>query len=86
MRVAHLAFDLGLRHKRSNGVDGDDVERARANEELGDLETLLASVGLRDEQLVDIDADAPRVLGVDRVLCVDERADAATALRLGDTW
>ena len=59
-RVAHLALDLGFRHERGDRVDGDDVERARADEELGDLERLLARVGLRDEELVDVDAD-PRV-------------------------
>ena len=49
-----------------------------------DLERLLAGVGLRDEQLVDVDADALGVGRVHRVLGVDEGADAAAALRLGD--
>ena len=53
-------------------------------EELGDLERLLAGVGLRDEQLVDVDADPARVRRIHRVLGVDERADAATPLRLRD--
>ena len=59
-------------------------ERARADQELGDLERLLAGVGLRDEQLVDVDADPLRVGRVHRVLGVDEGADAAAALGLGD--
>ena len=58
--------------------------RARPDEELGDLERLLAGVGLRDEQLVDVDADPLGVGRVHRVLGVDEGADAAEALRLGD--
>ena len=53
-------------------------------EQLGDLERLLARVGLRDEQVVDVDADPLRVLRIHRVLGVDEGADAAAALRLGD--
>ena len=84
MRVAHLALDLGLRRERGDRVDRDDVERARADEQLGDLERLLAGVGLRDEEVVDVDADALRVRRVHRVLGVDEGADAAAALRLGD--
>ena len=36
----------------------DDVDRARADQHLGDLERLLAGVGLGDQQLVDVDADA----------------------------
>ena len=82
--VAHLALDLGLRHERRHRVDGDDVERARADQELGDLERLLTGVRLRDEQVVDVDADPSRVLRVHRVLGVDEGADPAAALRLGD--
>ena len=82
--VAHLALDLGLRRQRRDRVDRDDVERARADQQLGDLERLLAGVGLRDEQVVDVDADPLRVGRVHRVLGVDERADAAAALRLGD--
>ena len=53
-------------------------------EQLRDLERLLARVGLRDEQVVDVDADPLRVRRIHRVLRVDERADAAAALRLGD--
>ena len=83
-RVAHLAFDLGLRGQRRDRVDGDDVERAGADEELGDLERLLARVGLRDEEIVDVDADPLRVRRVHRVLGVDEGADAAAPLCLGD--
>src|SRR3954468_24332679 len=44
--VAHLALDLGLRRERRDRVDRDDVERARADQQLGDLERLLAVVGL----------------------------------------
>ena len=84
MRVAHLAFDLRLRRQRRDRVDRDDGERAGADEQLADLERLLARVGLRDEQLVDVDADPLGVRRVHRVLRVDERADAAAALRLGD--
>ena len=82
--VAHLALDLRLRRQRRDRVDGDDVHRTRADQQLGDLERLLAGVGLGDEQLVDVDPDLLRVGRVHRVLGVDERADAAAALRLGD--
>ena len=55
-----------------------------AHEHVGDLERLLAVVGLRDEQLVDVDADLLRVERVHRVLGVDEGAHAAELLRLGE--
>ena len=82
--VAHLALDLGARGERRDRVDGHHVEGAAADEHLGDLERLLAVVGLRDQQLVDVDADRLGVDRVHRVLGVDEGALAAALLRLGD--
>ena len=46
MGVAHLALDLGARDQRRDRVDDHEVERGRANEHVGDLEGLLAGVGL----------------------------------------
>jgi len=46
VRVAHLPFDLGLRRQCCDRVDCDDVECARPDQELCDLESLLARVGL----------------------------------------
>ena len=51
--------------------------RSIAPERLGDFERLLARVGLRDEEALDVDADAFRVLDVERVLGVDEGAHAS---------
>jgi hypothetical protein len=51
--VAHVALELGLGHERGDGVDHDDLDGAGAHERLGDLEGLLAVIGLRDEQLLD---------------------------------
>ena len=81
--VAHLAFDLGARHERGDRVDDDAVDAARADERLGDLERLLAGIGLADEELVDVDAAGPGVARIERVLDVDEGDDAAARLRLG---
>ena len=55
--VAHLALELGPRRQRRHGVDRHDVDRAGAHEHVGDLERLLAVVGLGDQQLVDVDAE-----------------------------
>ena len=57
---------------------------AGADEGLGDLECLLAGVGLADQQLVHVDPAGPGIGGIERVLDVDERRDAAALLRLGD--
>ena len=84
MRVAHLALDLGLRRQGRDRVDRDDVERPGADEQLRDLEPLLTGVGLRNEEVVDVDADVLRVRRVHRMLGVDECTDAAAALCLRD--
>src|SRR5205814_2027190 len=59
-------------------------ERARAHQRVGDLERLLAVVGMRDEEVLGLDAELARVAHVERVLRVDEGADAAALLALGD--
>ena len=81
--VAHLALDLGPRHQRGHRVDDDDVEGAGADEHVGDLERLLTGVRLGDQERVGVDAERLGVLGVERVLGVDEGGDAAGLLRVG---
>src|SRR5260370_645336 len=44
--VAHLSFQLRARDERSHRVDDDHVDGAAAHEHLGDLQRLLAAVGL----------------------------------------
>ena len=61
--VAHLALDLGARRERRHRVDHDDVHRAGAHQHVGDLERLLAGVGLRDQQFVDVDTELAGVRG-----------------------
>ena len=82
--VAHLAFELGARHQRGDRIDHQHVDRAGAHQRVGDLERLLAGVGLGDQQVVDIDAELAGIDRVERMLGVDEGADAALLLRLGD--
>src|SRR5690606_13374273 len=82
--VTHLPLDLGLRHERRDRVDDDDVDRARADQHVHDLERLLAGVRLGDQQRVGVDTQLLGVLRVERVLGVDERGDAPGPLGVGD--
>ena len=84
MGVAHLALDLGARCQGGHGVDHDHVDGTGAGEHVGDLERLFTGVGLRDEQLIDVDPDGSGVHRVHGVLGVDVGADATVALGLGD--
>ena len=65
-------------------IDHQHVDRAGAHQRVGDLERLLAVVGLRNQEVIDIDAELPRIDRIERVLGIDEGADAALLLGLGD--
>src|SRR6266480_1904730 len=82
--VTHLAFDLRPGNERRDRVDHDEMHRARPNQHVRDLERLLAGIRLADQELVDVDTQLARVRRVEGVLGVDERRDAALALRLRD--
>ncbi len=82
--VAHLALDLGLRRQRRDRVDDDDVHRAGPDQHVRDLQRLLAGVRLRDQQVIDVDAELLGIDRVQRVLGIDEGRRAAGLLALGD--
>ena len=84
MGVAHLPFELGLGDEGGDRIDHDHVHRAAPDEDLGDLEALLAEIGLGDEEVVDVDADLGRVGRGEGVLGVDEGGLAAHPLGRGD--
>ncbi len=84
LQLTHLALDLGTRSQRGHRVDHYHIDRTRAHQHVGDLQGLLAGVGLADQQIIDIDAE---FLGVDRIECmlgIDEGRRAAHLLALGD--
>ena len=84
VRRAHLAVDLLLRNESRHRVDDEHVDRAAADQHLGDLKRLLAAVRLRYEHFFDVDAERLCVDRIERVFGVDERAVAAHLLYLGD--
>src|SRR5579871_3314827 len=81
--VAHLAFELGLRRQSGNRVDHHHIDAPGAYERVGDLERLLARVGLRDQKLIDIDAEFARIDRIERMLRIDIGDDSALLLRFG---
>ena len=84
MHFAHLAFELGLRRQRRHRIDHEHIDGAGAHQSVGDLERLLAGVRLGDQEVFEIDTELARIDRVERVLGVDEAANAAALLRLGD--
>src|SRR5690606_3614417 len=83
-RITHVAFDFGLGRERRDGVDDDEINGTRTHQGISDFECLLARVGLRDEQVFEVDAQLGGVLDVERVFGVDEGAGAAKLLHFGD--
>ena len=84
MGVAHVALDFGAGHQRGHGVDHHDIHGAGADQHIHDFQGLLAGVGLRDQQLVDVHAQLSGVNRVEGVLGVDERGHAAGLLHISD--
>ena len=84
MGVAHVAFNFGTWCECSNRVDNNYVERTRANQHVCNFESLLTGVWLRDQQLIDVDANSFCIDRVHGVLCVDVGTDATIALRFSN--
>jgi len=82
--IAHLAVQLGLGNQGGDGINDQHVDGAGAHESFGDLQCLLARVGLRNQQVVDVHAQFFGVGGVEGVLGIDKSGQAAQLLRLGD--
>ena len=85
VRVAHLALDLGLGHERGDGVDDD---RGRSHRSARACRRSRAPAHpCRAARRGAASMSTPSfcgVVGVERVLGIDERGDAARALRVGD--
>ena len=78
--VAHLALDLGPGRQRRDRVDHHDVYGARSHQGVDNLKRLFAGVGLRHQQVVQIDAQLLGIAGIQRMLGVDEGGRAAGLL------
>src|SRR5205085_1101344 len=66
--VSHLTFDLGSGYQGSHGIDDDDVHCATAHQHLRNLQSLLASIRLRDQNVVDVHAQLGGINGVQGML------------------
>ena len=80
--VTHLAFDLGLGHQCRYRVDDDHVNGVGAHQHVGDFQRLFTSIRLRNQQVINVDAQLAGVLRVQCVLGIDEGTGSAVLLRL----
>ena len=84
MGIAHLALDFGPRDQRRDRVDDDQVDGAGANQSVGDLQRLLAGIGLRHQEIVEVDSRLYRVRRIERVLDVYVSGGTPRLLGLSD--
>ena len=84
MGRAQVAVELCLGHERRDRVDHDQVDRSALDENLRDVERLLAVVRLAHQQLLGVHAELLRIVHVEGVLGVDERGNAPGRLTLRD--
>ena len=82
--VADLSFQFRFRDEGGDGIEHDDVERVRTHERLANAKRFFTGARLRDEQIVQVHAEPPGVLRIERVFDIDERRKSAALLRLGD--
>ena len=84
LAVTHVAVNLGLGCQGCHRVDDDDVDGAGTDEVVGYLESLLAVVGLRHQEVIHIDSQLLGIETVEGMLGIDEGRYAAFLLALGD--
>ena len=84
LRVAHLAVDFGLGGQRRHRVDNNDVDGTGANQIVGNLESLLAVVGLGDKQIVDIHTEFFGIETVEGMLGIDKGGNTSLFLTFGN--
>ena len=82
--IAHLAFDFGTGRERGNRVDHQHIDGTGTHQRIGDLQRLLARIGLRDQEVFEINTKLAGINRIERMLSIDEGANAALLLRLGN--
>ena len=56
MTIAHLAIQFGFGHQSGHRIDHQNVDGAGRHQSRRDFQRLLAVIGLRNQQVVHIDA------------------------------
>jgi len=84
LRIAHIALNFGARNQGGDRIDHHHIQRPAADQGLGDLQGLLAGVRLGDKQILRVHPQQIGVMGVQRMLGIDESRKATRLLRLSD--
>lgn len=82
MGIAHFTFQFGLGDESGDRIDDQYINGAGAYQRVGDFQRLFAGIRLGNQQVLNVYADFFGIRGIQGVLGVDKRADAAFFLRL----
>ena len=84
MRITHVAIQFGAWCERGHGVDHDHIKRPTAHQRLRDREGFFARAGLRDEQVIQVDANLGGIAGIHGVFGIDKGRQTARLLGIGN--
>ena len=84
MGVAHFAFNFRTWDQGGDRIDHQYVDRVGTDQCVDNFQRLFTGVGLRDDQLVGIDAQCLGIDGVQRMFRVDKSRCAAIFLGFGN--
>ena len=82
--IADLAFEFCFGHERGDGIEDNHIERIGTHERFANAQRFFPGTWLRDEKIIQIDAQLPGVLRVERVFHVDECGEPTAFLGLRD--
>ena len=83
VRVTNFAIQFALRHQGCDRVHDHHVHGARAHQLFGNLEGLFTRVGLGQEQVIHVHADALGIVDIQGVFSVNKGHNAAFLLGIG---
>ena len=84
MGITHIAFNFSPWGEGCDGVDNNNINRARAHNHVANLESLLSGIWLRDQQIFGVNPKVFSIYRIKRVLCIDKGAGPPRLLGFGD--
>ena len=84
MRIAHFTFQLSPRDKSGHRINHQNINRARTHQCIGDLERLLARIGLGNQEIININAQLFGIGRIQRMLGINNRTGAPGLLRFSN--
>jgi len=79
--LTHIPIDLCLGHQGRYRVHHHDIECPTAHQHIGDFQSLFTTIGLRDEEVVEVHTQFTRIRGIQGMFGIDEGCLTTPALR-----